>query len=140
VGGRTGEEITAVVADDQQVVREGIKLILEREGDVEIVAEAADVESTGRCVLRHTPTILLLDLNMPGGPTLDQLPRIAAASPQTRTIVVTMEDEPATARRALDSGARGYVLKHAAASDLLEAIGRVLDGGTYVSARLGLDA
>jgi two-component system response regulator NreC len=86
------------------------------------------------------PTLLLLDLNMPGGSSLELLPGIADASPQTRTIVLTRQSEPDFARRALSSGARGYVLKQSAVSDLVDAIRKVLAGGTYVSAELGLSA
>ena len=131
------EAITAVVADDHEVVRNGIKLILESQLDVDVVAEAGDVQSAGECVAGHSPALLLLDLNMPGGSSLDLIPRIAEASPQTRTIVLTMQSEPAAAKQALSSGARAYVLKQAAVSDLADAVQEVLAGGTFVSAELG---
>lgn len=129
--------ITVVLADDHQIVRDGIKLILKAEFDIDVVAEAGDGEATVRYVGGHKPTILLLDLNMPGGSSLDLIPQIRETSPQTRTIVLTMQNEPDLARRALADGAWGYVLKQSAGTELVEAIRVVLAGNTYISPELG---
>jgi two-component system response regulator NreC len=129
--------ITAVLADDHQIVRDGIRMVLEAEPDIEVVAEAGDVDAAARYVLGHKPSVLVLDLSMPGGSSIDLIPKVLEISPQTATIVLTMQSEPAFARQALRSGARGYVVKHAAASELVEAIRVALEGGTYINPQLG---
>ena len=111
--------ITIVLADDHSVVRSGLRLLLESEGDMEVVAEAGDVDAARRFVLGHKPTVLVLDLNMPGGSSLEAIPRIAEISPDTVVVVLTMQEDPAFAREALQAGARGYVLKHAAGTELV---------------------
>jgi two-component system response regulator NreC len=79
----------------------------------------------------------VLDLNMPGESSLETIPKLAEISPDTRVIVLTMQSEPAFARRALQAGAAGYVVKHSAAKELVEAIRLALAGETYVSPTLG---
>ena len=74
--------ITIVLADDHPVVRSGLRMLLENETDIEVVAEAGDVEAAQRYVLGHKPTVLVLDLNMPGGSSLDAIPDVADASPE----------------------------------------------------------
>ena len=128
--------ITVVLADDHQIVREGIKHILDSELDIAVVAEAADTEAAARQVLSHKPAVLLLDLNMPGGPSLGLIPEIGEGSPQTRTIVLTGQTDADLARRALAAGARGYILKHGAGTEVATAIRQVLAGGTYVTPEL----
>jgi two-component system response regulator NreC len=131
-------DIRIVLADDHGVVRAGLKLLLDAEDGMEVVAEAADVDSTLRAVLGHKPDVLVLDLNMPGAETsLDALPDVRERSPNTRTVVLTMQEDPEYARRALRAGALGYVLKEAADAELVEAVRRAADGGTYLNPSLG---
>jgi two-component system, NarL family, response regulator NreC len=132
-----GPEITIVLADDHAVVRHGLRLLLEAEEDMEVVAEAGDVDAAQRFVLGHKPTVLVLDLNMPGGSSLEAIPRVAETSPNTTVVVLTMQDDPAFAREALRAGARGYVLKHAAGSELVQAIRAAASGGTWLNPDLG---
>jgi two-component system response regulator NreC len=129
--------VRVALADDHEVVRSGLRLVLEGERDMEIVAEAADVESATRMVLGHKPDVLVLDLNMPGGSSLSAIPEMLAASPRTAVVVLTMQEDPAFAREALRSGARGYVLKEAASTELVQAIRLALTGGTYLHPSLG---
>jgi two-component system response regulator NreC len=131
------EQITVVLADDHAIVRDGIRMVLESEQDIEVVAEAGTVEDAARYVLGHKPTVLVLDLSMPGGSSLDAIPRVLESSPETSVIVLTMQSEPAFARRALQAGARGYVIKHAAAKELVEAIRVAVGGETYINPKLG---
>ena len=133
-----GEPITIVLADDHAVVRSGLRMVLDREEDFEVVSEAADADSALRTVLGHKPAILVLDLNMPGEPTsLEAIPRVPEMSPNTRVVVLTMQEDPEFARRALRAGAAGYVLKEAADDELVDAIRRVAAGATYLNPRLG---
>jgi len=132
------DSITLVLADDHTVVRTGLKLLLESEEDMSVLSEAGDVDGTVRAVLGHKPSVLVLDLNMPGSTSsLEALPRIAEASPDTRVVILTMQEDPQFAREALRAGALGYVLKEAADAELVEAIRRAAAGETYLNPRLG---
>lgn len=125
------------IADDHAVVRAGLHMLLDDEAGFEVVAEADDVDTAKRAVRGHRPDVLVLDLNMPGEPSMPAIPEIAAIVPEMSIVVLTMQDEPAFAREALAYGARGYVLKHAAGTELVEAIRTAADGGTYLNPALG---
>jgi two-component system, NarL family, response regulator NreC len=132
------QPITIVLADDHAVVRSGLRMVLEREGGFEVVSEAGDADGALRTVLGHKPSVLVLDLNMPGDlNSLDAIPRVAEVSPNTRIVVLTMQEDPEFARRALRAGAAGYVLKEAADAELVEAIRRAAAGETYLTPSLG---
>jgi two-component system response regulator NreC len=133
----SSEKITIVLADDHEVVREGLRLVLDAESNMEVVAESGDTDTTVRIVNGHKPRILVLDLNMPGPPTLEAIPQMEDSSPETDVIVLTMQTEVAFARAAFRAGARGFVVKHAAAKELVQAISQVVQGETYVSPQLG---
>lgn len=134
----TGQHtIRIVLADDHAVVRTGLRMLLETESDFEVVAEAGDLESAQRYVRGHHPTVLILDLNMPGGSSLEAIPAIRQGSPDTQIVVLTMQQEPAFARHALSAGAIGYVLKEAADEELVEAVRRAARGESYLNPRLG---
>jgi two-component system, NarL family, response regulator NreC len=133
-----GDEITIVLADDHSVVRSGLRLLLDQAGGLRVVSEAGDADSAVRTVLGHKPKVLVLDLNMPGELTsLEAIPKVAQASPETRVVVLTMQEDPEFARQALQAGAAGYVLKEAADSELVEAVRRAAAGETYLNPRLG---
>jgi two-component system response regulator NreC len=136
---RTGEsEVTTIVlADDHTVVRNALRLLLDAEPDFEVVAEAGDVDDAVRYVRGHKPTVLILDLNMPGRASLDAVPEIREVSPRTEVVVLTMQNEPAFARRALQAGVRGYVLKEAADAELVQAVRSAAAGDTYLQPALG---
>jgi two-component system response regulator NreC len=129
--------ITIVLADDHAVVRSGLRMLLEAEPDIEVLAEAGDVDAARRYTLGHKPTVLVLDLNMPGGSSLEAIPKIAETSPGTAVVVLTMQEDPAFAREALRAGARGYVLKHSAGTELVQAIRAAAGGGTWLNPDLG---
>lgn len=135
-GGPAEKCIRVVLADDHAVVRQGIRRVLEADGGFEIVAEAADLESVHRYVRGHRPDILVLDLNMPGGPVIRDIPKLREESPETEIVVLTMENEPVYAREALSGGARGYVLKDAAEDELITAIREAASGESYLNPRL----
>jgi two-component system response regulator NreC len=129
--------IRIVIADDHAVVRSGLRMLLDSEDDFEVVAEAGDVDAARRYVRGHHPGVLILDLNMPGGSSLEAIPAIRAESPDTQIVVLTMQEEPAFARQALSAGASGYVLKEAADSELVEAVRRAAANETYLNPALG---
>jgi DNA-binding NarL/FixJ family response regulator len=92
------QTITIALADDHPVVRSGLKMLLEAEDDFQVVAEAGDVDATRRTVLGHKPGVLVLDLNMPGGSSLEAIPAMIESSPGTAIVVLTMQEDPAFAR------------------------------------------
>jgi two-component system response regulator NreC len=126
-----------VIADDHAVVRSGLRMLLENEQDLEVVAEAGDVPTAMRYVAAHRPQVLILDLHMPGEPSLPAIPALKEASPGTEIVVLTMQADPAYAREALRSGAIGYVLKEAAGAELVQAVRLALEGRTYLHPELG---
>jgi two-component system, NarL family, response regulator NreC len=129
--------ITVVLADDHPVVRDGLRMLLDAQDDLEVVAEAGDVDAARRSVLGYKPTVLVLDLNMPGGSSLEAIPAMAETSPGTSVVVLTMQEDPAFAREALRAGARGYVLKQSAGAELVQAIRAAAGGGTWLNPDLG---
>ncbi len=131
------ELIRIVLADDHEVVRTGLRMLLDNEPDFEVVAEASDTDNARRYVLGHHPKVLVLDLNMPGGSSLEAIPAMREEFPDTQIVVLTMQKEPAFAREALSAGALGYVLKEAAHAELVEAVRRAAVGESYLNPRLG---
>ncbi|MGB7587539.1 MAG: response regulator transcription factor [Solirubrobacterales bacterium] len=139
-GERGGGEkpVTVVVADDHGVVRAGLRLLLEAEGGFEVVAEAEDVPSAQRYVRSRRPTVLVLDLNMPGGSSLASIPALRQDVPETQIVVLTMQDDPAFAREALKAGALGFVLKRSAEDELIQAVRLAALGEPYINPQLGV--
>src|SRR5437588_1334218 len=131
------EPLRVVIADDHSVVRRGLRQLLEGEPGLDVVAEAADIDDARRYTRGHKPDVLVLDLNMPGGSTLEAIPAIQEESPDTKIVILTMQNEPAYAREALGAGVLGYVLKEAADAELVEAVRRAGAGDTYLNPRLG---
>jgi two-component system, NarL family, response regulator NreC len=131
----TEGEITVVIADDHAVVRKGLRLLLDAEPGLRVVAEAGTVPDALRMAKAHRPAVLVLDLNMPGGSSLEAIPEIAAGP--TAVVVLTMQDDPSFARQALQAGANGFVLKEAADDELLLAVRLAADGDTYLNPRVG---
>jgi two-component system response regulator NreC len=130
-------QTTVVVADDHTVVRQGLRLLINNEDGLQVIAEAGTVTDAERLTRAHRPSVLVLDLNMPGGSSLEAIPRLRQQAPDTAIVVLTMQDDPAFAREALQAGALGFVLKEAADEELLEAIKLAAAGDTYLNPRLG---
>jgi two-component system, NarL family, response regulator NreC len=129
--------IRVVIADDHAVVRRGLRQVLDAEQGFEVVAESWDLDAVRRYVRGRHPDVLVLDLNLSGGSSLGAIPELRAEFPNTQIVVLTMQNEPAYARRALSSGALGYVLKEAAESELVEAVRRAAVGDSYLNPKLG---
>ncbi|HET8952972.1 MAG TPA: response regulator transcription factor [Solirubrobacteraceae bacterium] len=129
--------IRVVIADDHAVVRSGLRLLLDSQDGLEVVAEAGDVPTALQVIRAHRPTVAVLDLNMPGGSSLEAIPALRESTPETAIVVLTMQDDPAFAREALQGGALGFVLKEAADEELLEAVKLAARGETYLNPRLG---
>jgi len=128
------DQTTVVIADDHTVVRQGLRMLIDNEDGLQVIAEAGTVPDAERLTKAHRPDVLVLDLNMPGGSGLEAIPRLRE---HTAIVVLTMQDDPAFARQALQGGALGFVLKESADDELLEAIKLAARGDTYLNPRLG---
>ncbi len=131
------EETSVIIADDHAVVRKGLRLLIDAEPGLKVIAEAGTVPDAMMKTRALRAGVLILDLNMPGGSSLEAIPRIREEAPMTAIVVLTMQNDPAFARQALQSGAAGFVLKEAADDELLEAIRQASSGGTYLNPTLG---
>jgi len=134
--------IRVVLADDHMLMRRTLRLLLEAEQDVEVVAEAADHSATVRHLHGHEPDVLVLDLRMSDGSGIETVRALCARVPQTKIVVLTMEDDPSFAQRSLAAGACGFVVKELADDELVEAVRAAARGEEYVSPRVAarLDA
>ncbi len=124
--------IQVLLADDHQIMRQGLKSLLEREG-FRVVAEAADGREALRLAETSHPDVVILDLAMPGLNGVDAAREIARSSPKTKAILLTMHKEDAYVLQALSAGVSGYVLKTQASADLVQAIREVTRGSIYLS-------
>jgi two-component system, NarL family, response regulator NreC len=138
VENHTNGAITVMLADDHAIVRTGLRLLLEAEEGLSVVAEAGDVPTVLRKVRGHRPRVLILDLNLPGTSGLAAIPSILEASPETRIVVLTMQNDPVFAREALSAGALGYVLKEAADTEVVAAVRSAAQDQMYVNPGLGV--
>jgi len=129
--------VSLVLADDHAVVRSGLRVLLERRGNLRVVGEAGDVPATLEFVRERCPDVVVLDLHMGATTSLTAVPEIVACSPRTRVVILTMQTDAAFVRETLRAGAVGYVVKEAADTELLSAIEAAVTGGHYVSPRLG---
>jgi two-component system response regulator NreC len=131
------DKTTIVIADDHTVVRQGLRMLIDADPEMQVVAEAGTVPDAERLTRAHRPRVLVLDLNMHGESGLEAIPRLQQDAPDTAIVVLTMQDDPGFARQALQSGALGFVLKEAADEELLEAIRLAATGQNYLNPRLG---
>jgi two-component system, NarL family, response regulator NreC len=131
------EQITVVLADDHNVIRAGLRNLLEADSRLRVIGEGGDAVAAAKLVADRRPHVLVLDLQMPGAePRLD-VPRLREEVPGTQIVVLTMKNDPRMARDLLRAGAAGYVLKQAAERQLTEAIVVAARGGSYVDPELG---
>jgi DNA-binding NarL/FixJ family response regulator len=131
--------IRVLVTDDHTVLRKGVAALLEREHDLSAVGEAATGDQAVVKARALQPDVILLDIVMPRKSGIDTLPELRKVAPQARVIMLSMQTNPSSIRQALNSGAAGYVAKHASDTDLLDAIRRVASGSRYVDPELGGD-
>jgi two-component system, NarL family, response regulator NreC len=134
--------IKVILADDHATVRRNLRLLLDREHDVEVIAEAADHEALMRHVAAHRPHVLVLDLRLPNGSSIEAIRGVRAQVPDAEIVVLTMEESPSFAQQALDAGAVAFVCKDRADDELPAAVRRAARGEEYISARVaaGLEA
>jgi len=133
----SGEQITVVLADDHNVIRTGLRAMLEAEGDLRVIGEAPDAAAARKLVRDRRPDVLVLDLQMPGAEPASDVPALREETPGTAIVVLTMQSDPRRAREMLRAGASGYVLKQAAERQLTAAIRAAAGGGSYIDPELG---
>ncbi len=126
-----------LIADDHALVRSGLRMLLENEGDFEVVAEAGTADEAVRAARLEKPDVVLLDVVMPGRSGLEALDDVLEAAPDTKVLVLSMQDDPRYVREAFAAGASGYLLKEAADAELVAALREVAAGGHYVHPALG---
>jgi two-component system response regulator NreC len=131
------QQITVVLADDHNVIRTGLRSMLEAEADLRVIGEADDAASARRLVEARRPDVLVLDLNMPGAEPREDVPRLRESAPDTSIVILTMQNDPRAARDLLRAGAAGYILKQAADRQLREAIRVAAGGGSFIDPELG---
>ena len=128
--------IRIVIADDHELIREGVKKIIRSSRDMKVVGEAGDIEQAVELLARYTPDIAILDISLPGHDGLEGLAEVRRRFPGLPVLILSMYPEERYAIRALKTGAAGYITKAMAAEELLIAIRKVMAGGSYLSPRV----
>ena len=128
--------IRIVIADDHELIREGIKKIIRSSRDMKIVGEAGDIAQAIELLARHTPDLAILDISLPGHDGLEGLAEVRRRFPGVPVLILSMYPEERYAIRALKTGASGYITKSMAAEELPKAIRKIAGGGSYVSPRM----
>jgi two-component system, NarL family, response regulator NreC len=126
-----------LIVDDHAVVRSGLKLVLEADEGIEPVGEAGTARDAIFEARALKPDVILLDVVMPDESGLEIIPTLLHENPDTKVLVLSMQDDPRYVREAFDAGASGYVLKEAADSEVVAAVREVAGGGRYVDPELG---
>ena len=129
--------VRVLIVDDHAVVRAGLKLLVDAEDDLEAVGEAGNARDAVFETRSLKPDVILLDMVMPGGNGLEAIPPLLHENPDTKILILSMQDDPRYVREAFAVGASGYVLKEAADAELVAAIREVARGGRYVHPELG---
>jgi DNA-binding NarL/FixJ family response regulator len=134
--GAASSEITVLIVDDHEVVREGLRLSLSRAPHIRVIGEAADGESAIALVERRKPDVVIMDVRMPGMDGLEATKELLKVVPDATVLIFTAFSERSLLARGLESGAKGYILKEAPHETLLRAIERVAKGEGYVDPAL----
>lgn len=125
--------ISVYIADDHAVVRDGLRLLLEANPDIKVVGDAASGEQALREIQILNPDVVIMDISMPDMNGISVTEQVLQASPQLRVIILSMLGTPEHVHRALQAGARGYLLKDSAGREVMEAVLAVNAGNTYLS-------
>jgi DNA-binding NarL/FixJ family response regulator len=125
--------ISVLVADDHGIVREGLVRLLEADPEITVCGQAADGREVLEQVARSRPDVVILDITMPNLGGLETLERLRVAHPNVKAILLSVHGDPPFVQSAVSLGAEGYLLKNGPASEVLEAVRAVVQGGSYFS-------
>ncbi|HTS16061.1 MAG TPA: response regulator transcription factor [Verrucomicrobiae bacterium] len=128
--------ITVVIAEDHHLVRQGVRALLEKDTGIQVVGEAADGHDALDLVQKLLPDILLMDIAMPQLNGAEAVRRLTSMKLRTRVVILSMYSDETMVRQAIQSGARGYLLKQSVAGELLQAVRAVHQGGLFLSSTL----
>ncbi|HYZ20194.1 MAG TPA: response regulator transcription factor [Gaiellaceae bacterium] len=126
-----------LIVDDHAVVRSGLRMLLDAEDDLHVVGEAGDMRNAVFEARALKPDVILMDVVMPGGSGIDATTAVLKESPDSKVLVLSMQDDPRYVREAFSAGASGYVLKEAADAEVVDAVREIAAGGQYVHPELG---
>jgi DNA-binding NarL/FixJ family response regulator len=129
-------EITCLIVDDHEVVREGLRLSLSRSPHIRVVGEAGDGQSAIDLAERRRPDVVIMDVRMPGMDGLDATKELTERTPDTAVLIFTAYSERSLLARGLESGAKGYILKEAPHETLIRAIEKVAGGESFIDPAL----
>jgi DNA-binding NarL/FixJ family response regulator len=129
-------EITCLIVDDHEVVREGLRLSLSRSPHIRVVGEAADGRAAIELAERRKPNVVIMDVRMPGLDGLDATKELMEKEPNSRVLIFTAYSERSLLARGLESGAKGYILKEAPHETLVRAIEKVANGDSFIDPAL----
>jgi two-component system, NarL family, response regulator NreC len=126
-------DIRILLADDHAVMRTGLRLVLERQPDFRVVAEASDGREAVALAQQHKPDVVVMDIGMPNLNGIEAARQLTASVPEAPVVILSMHSDESYVLRALKAGARGYLLKESAESDLIAAIRAVHNGKAFFS-------
>ena len=127
------ERVSVLLVDDHAVVREGYRRLLERHGDIAVIGEAGDAATAHGLFIRLEPRIVVMDITLPGTSGLEALRRMLLHNADARVLIFSMHEDTIFVKRALQTGAYGYVTKASAPNVLVEAVLAIARGKKYVS-------
>src|SRR4029077_7479098 len=128
--------VSLLVADDHEIVRRGIRALIQEQPGWQIAAEAQDGRDAVAKANEFRPDVAILDITMPSLNGLDAAMQIAKLSPRTKVLILTIHESDQLSRKALDAGARGYILKTDAAFDLINAVSSLLSNKTFFTPKV----
>ena len=130
------DKIKVMIADDHELIREGLKQLLELDGDIVVVSEAGNGEECLEKLKKIKPDVLLLDINMPGQNGIDVLQKIRNRNVNTRVLILTVHNEIEYLLKAVDIGVNGYLMKDSSSEELKKAIYSVMNNENYIQPSL----
>jgi DNA-binding NarL/FixJ family response regulator len=129
----SNEKITVVVADGQPIIREGLRISLERSGEIDVVAEADDGYAATLAASSYRPAVIILDANLRKLETFEVVTRIRTQSPETRILVTFLSEDPFEVQAFVDAGVGGFIAKTATPTEYQNAVRTLMGGGSYIS-------
>ncbi len=127
-------QINVMLVDDHAVVRMGFKMLLETTDDIKVIAEAESGEEAIKFYMEHKPSVVVMDITMPGMGGMEAIERILTKESSAKILVLSAHEDSVHPKRVLNAGAMGYVTKRSAAEELIKAIRAVASGKKYIEA------